>query len=77
MIGENELGLLQVKMQNKEEMYSVILQGVKESPNKTQFNVIVGMIEISTMQDGDNGNYETHIDSVLQRNSWGPLLDTD
>ena len=52
------MDLLQVMMQNKEEIDALILERVKEGPNKVQFHVEVGMIKIPTVQDGDSGNFE-------------------
>ena len=43
-IGEEEMDLLQFMMQNKEEIDALILERVKEGPNKVQFHVEVGMI---------------------------------
>ena len=57
-VGEKELDLLQVMMQNKEEIDALILERVKEGPNKVQFHVEVGMIKIPTVQDGDSENFE-------------------
>ena len=57
-VGEKEMDLLQVMMQNKEEIDALILERVKEGPNKVQFHVEVGMIKIPTVQDGDSGNFE-------------------
>ena len=45
-------------MQNKEEIDALILEKVKEGPNKVKFHVEVGMIKIPTVQDGDAGNFE-------------------
>ena len=45
-------------MQNKEEIDALILERVKEGPNKVQVHVEVGMIKIPTKQDGDSGNFE-------------------
>ena len=56
--GEKGMDLLQVMMQNKEEIHALILERVKEGPNKVQFHVEVGMIEIPTVQDRDCGNFE-------------------
>ena len=52
------MDLLQVMMQNKEEIDALILERVKEGPNKVQFHVEEGMIKIPTVQDGDSGNFE-------------------
>ena len=57
-VGEKEMDLLQVMMQNKEEIDALILERVKEGPNKVQFYMEVGMIKIPTVQDGDSGNFE-------------------
>ena len=57
-VGEKEMDLLQVMMQNKEEIDALILERVKKGPNKVQFYVEVGMIKNSTVQDGDSGNFE-------------------
>ena len=56
--GEKEMDLLQVMMQNKEEIDALVLERVKEGPNKVPFYVEVGMIKIPTVQDGDSGNFE-------------------
>ena len=45
-------------MQNKEEIDALILERVKEDPNKVQFHVEVGITKIPTVQDGDTGNFE-------------------
>ena len=45
-------------MQNKEEIDALILERVKEGPNKVQFHVEVGMIKNPTVQDGDSGNFK-------------------
>ena len=45
-------------MQSKEEIDTLILERVKENPNKVQFHVEVGMIKIPTVQDGGSGNFE-------------------
>ena len=45
-------------MQNKEEIDALILERVKEGPNKVQFHVEVGSLEVPTMQDWDTGNFE-------------------
>ena len=52
------MDLLQVMMQNKEEIDALILERVREGPNKVQFHVEVGRIKIPTVQDGDSGNIE-------------------
>ena len=57
-VGEKEMNLLQVMMQNKEEIDALKLERVKEVPNKVQFHVEVGMIKIPTVQDGESGNFE-------------------
>ena len=57
-VGEKEIDLIQVMMQNKEQIDALILERVKEGPNKVQFHVEVGMIKIPTVQDGDSGNFE-------------------
>ena len=57
-VGEKEMDLLQVMMQNKEEIDALILERVEEGPNKVQFHVEVGMIKIPTVQDRDSGNFE-------------------
>ena len=57
-LGEKEMDLLQVMMQNKEEIDALILERVKEEPNKVPFHVEVGMIKTPTVQDGDSGNFE-------------------
>ena len=51
-VGEKQMDLLQVIMQNKEELDTLILERVKEGPTKVQFHVEVGMIKIPT------GNFE-------------------
>ena len=45
-------------MENKEEIDALILERVKEGPNKVQFHVEVGMIKNPTVQDGDSGKIE-------------------
>ena len=57
-VGEKEIDLLQVMMQNKEEIDALIQERVKEGPNKVQFHVEVGMIKTPTEQDGGTGNFE-------------------
>ena len=57
-VGEKERNLLQIMMQNKEKIDACILERVKEGPNKVQFHVEVGMIKITSVQDGDTGNFE-------------------
>ena len=57
-VGEKEMDLLQVMMQTKEEIDALILERVKEGPNKVQFHVEMEMIKIPTVQDGDTGNFE-------------------
>ena len=57
-LGKNKMDLLQVMMQNKEEIDALILERVKEGPNKVQFHVEVEMNEVLTVQDGDTGNFE-------------------
>ena len=52
------MDLLQDMTQNKEETDAIILERVKEGPNKVQFHVEVGMIKIPTVQDGATGNFE-------------------
>ena len=49
------MDLLQVMMENKEETDALILERVKESPNNVQFLLGVGIIKISTVQNGDTG----------------------
>ena len=44
-VGEKEMDLIQVMMQNKEEIDALILERVKEGPNNVQFYVEVGMIK--------------------------------
>ena len=46
-VGEKEMDLLQVMMQNKEEIDALILERVKEGSDKVQFHVEVGMIKNS------------------------------
>ena len=48
-------------MQNKEEIDALIVERVKEGPNKVQFHFEVAMIKIPTVQDGDTGYYEISI----------------
>ena len=43
---------------NKEEIDVLILENVKEGPNKIQFHVEVGMIKIPTVQDEDTRNFQ-------------------
>ena len=57
-VGEKKMDLLQVMMQNKEEIDALIQERIKEGPNKVQFHAEVGMIKITTVQDGDTGNFE-------------------
>ena len=57
-VREKEIDLLQVMMQNKDEIDALILERVKEGPNKVQFHVEVGMIKIPTVQYGDSGYFE-------------------
>ena len=83
-VGEKEMDLLQVMMQNKEEIDALILERVKEGPNKVQFHVEVRMTKTPAVQDGDSGNFErtmlflnTKRLSVIRGNSWGSILGTD
>ena len=57
-VGEKEIDLLQVMMQNKEETDALIQERVIEGPNKVQFHVEVGMIKTPTEKDGGTGNFE-------------------
>ena len=56
-VGEKEMDFLHVRMQYKEEIDALILEMVKEGPNKVQFHVEVRMIKSPTVQPGDTRNF--------------------
>ena len=56
-VGEKK-GLASSHDAKKEEIEALILERVKEGPNKVQFHVEMKMIKIPTVQDGDSGNFE-------------------
>ena len=51
------MDLLQVMIKNKEEIDALILERVKEGPNKVQFYMEMVMIKSPTVQDGVSGNF--------------------
>ena len=56
-------------MQNKEEIDALIVERVKEGPNKVQFHIEVAMIKIPTVQDGDTGYYKISIQFLNTKTS--------